>query len=123
MLFRIWYHACQVCLLGFYLVFAGIGGMFVFEWLGLLVPIGFVLLAPVCIFSVLLCPVWYFLGGINSACPLCGANSYWLMDRSLVLTECEECGLVGGAPLWNLVPEVIPPPSFDSSDVYSEDEE
>ena len=106
MLFRLWYHACQLAIL------AILGGM-----------IGLVANVPVLVDAVtwVTVPVGVagaVLGvigvttGIRSACPNCGRKSTWLYARRFLGIDCDHCGIYGGYPMAHIVPfkvEVVDP--------------
>lgn len=98
MLFRIWFYACKVGLLGFGLVL--LGASTAYPWSAVAKSIGIVIVVPLCIAGALL-GIWGIFG-IRSSCPLCGKRGLWVRyeEKGLGLA-CDGCGIVGGNPLWN----------------------
>lgn len=98
MLFRIWFYACKVGLLGFGLVFLGISTTY--PWSKLVESIGIVIIAPLCIAGALL-GIWGIFG-LRTACPRCGKSGLWVRcGRQSLGLECDRCGIVYGNPLWD----------------------
>jgi hypothetical protein len=98
MLFRIWFYACKVALLGFGLVFQG-GGT-TYPWSKAVRSIGFTIVVPLCIVGALL-GIWGIFG-VRSACPRCGKRGLWVRCGRRLGLECDRCGIiVCGNPLWD----------------------
>lgn len=103
MLFRIWYHAGQLALLGFALTAAGM----MFNRTSFLLPIGVSIILPLGILGAILGIVWCTLG-IRTACPQCRKPGYWVSPaKSVLAVDCEQCGLVGGNPAWDVRPRFL----------------
>jgi hypothetical protein len=117
MLFRIWYHTGNLGLLGLALTAAGT----MFNRTSFLLPVGIAIIAPLGIVGAILGIIWCTLG-LRSACPRCGAPADWVSPaKSIIAVDCEHCGLVGGNPMWNLVPRTLN--EFYEDDEDDEDEE
>ena len=95
MFFRAWYHACQLFLLGFALVFVGLA----FGRTMILLPIGLAICVPLGICGGMLGAI-VALVGLRSACPRCAAPAVWVggLPKSIIAVDCPVCGLVGGNP-------------------------
>jgi hypothetical protein len=103
MLFRGWYHACQLGLIGFAIVMLGAA---IPGW-RLLTTVGMCIVAPLGIIGAML-GVLLVTRGIRSACPLCGTSAYWTSPaQSVIAVACQECGLVGGNPAWDARPRKL----------------
>ncbi|MFM7739414.1 MAG: hypothetical protein ACKO9H_08430 [Planctomycetota bacterium] len=95
MLFRGWYHACQLGLFGFAITFFG----FAVPAFQSLITVGVWIITPLGLTGAIL-GLLLVTRGIRSACPLCGKAASWTSPAKKVLAiDCHNCGLVGGNPV------------------------
>jgi hypothetical protein len=84
-----------------------------------LLEIGLCIILPLGLAGGLL-GLWWPLFGIRTACPECGIPSNWIfIPKSTVAVACDQCGCVGGDPLWNWQP--VPLDDGEDSDEEEED--
>ncbi len=98
MLFRIWYHCCQLAILAMLAVFFGMTLN-----LALLVDVARWVLLPIGTVGILL----GLLGvttGMRTACPKCGRKASWIYARKFLGIHCGGCGIYGGYPMLHLLP-------------------
>ncbi len=115
MLFRLWFYACKIGVIGFALTIVG----FATSWpLGdTLQFVGLMIVVLVCIVGVLLGIAGCFFG-LRSACPICGTRSSWVrVGKQSIGLDCDRCGLVYGNPLLHFTPQVLD--DSDEPDSYS----
>ena len=104
MLFRAWYHTCQLAVIGFVMTFAGL--LLPPPW-EILSQIGIWIVVPICVLGALL-GIAGVVFGIRTACPICGLTAYWTSPaKNTLAIDCPKCGLVGGKPVWNMKPRVL----------------
>ena len=106
MLFRLWYHACQLVPLILLTMVAGhffAGDL----WSARIANGGVFLLVALGLVGAAL-GVKLGIGGITTACPKCGKPAEWVSPaKHYLATDCEECRLIGGRPLLDPWPRFL----------------
>ncbi len=97
MLFKAWFYACKLGLVGFALVFSS----FVLgSWKEIALLTGIAILIPIAACGAVLGILAMF--GLRSTCPRCGMRGEWFRyGRNELAMSCETCGVIHGNPLWD----------------------
>ncbi|MCA8987707.1 MAG: hypothetical protein KDA78_08715 [Planctomycetaceae bacterium] len=116
MLFRGWYHACQLAEISFPLIVVGI--FLPTSWH--VSEIGICMIIPIGLVGAVLGIIWT-ITGIRSACPLCSTPGYWVVPAKRYLAmDCPDCGLVGGCVHRDLHPRTLSEFTDDESSLNND---
>jgi len=105
MLFRIWFYACKLVVVGLALAFLGYATSLPLS--SAMGTIGVSIIVSLGIAGGVLGFAGCF--GLRSACPFCGQRGLWVQyDRHTIGLECDNCGLVYGNPLLHMKLRIMP---------------
>jgi len=117
MLFRIWFYACKIAIIGF-AVFA-VGFATSRQFSRILQMVGLAIVIPVVIFCAILGIAACF--GLRSACPFCGTRGLWVQYGHGIGLVCNRCGVVYGNPILQSTLRADSDVDADDSDTSSDD--